>query len=129
MLSESPQPLGSYYGAIIGLNTIAGADGVRVLVLPNVHALDDFLKQAASEEAKKREVDAVVDAVVRGLEMLEHDAAGLGRVTGEDGMDVEIGEAEAKSVAEKLGEVVGGRVVAFGRRKLVQAVLAQDLEL
>ena len=129
MLSESPQPLGSYYGAIIGLNTIAGADGVRVLVLPNVHALDDFLKQAASEEAKKREVDAVVDAVVRGLEMLEHDAAGLGRVTGEDGMDVEIGEAEAKSVAETLGEVVGGRVVAFGRRKLVQAVLAQDLEL
>lgn len=130
LLSESPQPLGPYYGAILGLNTIAGSEGVRVLVLPNVHALDDVLKDAQRDDTKKREVDSVVDAVVRGLEMLEQDAVALanGHSAG-DGMDVEISDQERRQVVEKLGEVIGDKVVAFGRKKLVQAVVAQDIEI
>lgn len=141
LLATSPQPLGTYYGAILGLNDLAGAEGVRALVLPNLGALDDVLKESladitpgGSEEATKarrREVDAVVEAVVVGLEMLERERSGVG---GQDGgpavdgeMETEVGEEERKGVVSRLGEVVGERVCAFGRRALVRTVLAQEV--
>jgi len=135
LLSTSQQPLGSYYGAILGLNGIAGAEGVRVLILPNLSAVGDVLKEAHTEggteelvKAKKREIDAVVDAIVKGLEMLEEDSV-LGAMKQGDNMDVEISEEEKTKLVERVGDVVADKVVAFGRRGLVLAVVAGDIQL
>lgn len=138
LLSAAPQPLGTYYGAVLGLNGIASAEGVRVLILPNLRALDEVLKEALADidgsmdmldeagKGKRREVDAVVDAVVRGLETLEQESPEKD-VNSE--MEVEITDDERKRVIERVGEVVGEKVCAFGRRGLVKVILAPELEL
>ena len=129
LLSETTQPLGAYYGSILGLNMIAGSEGVRVLILPNIHALDDELKDALADGSKKAEVDVVVDAVVRGLETLEGDALSFGKPNGADGMDVEASEGEKSKVLGRLGSVIGERVLGLGRRRLRMAVCEADIEL
>lgn len=104
LLSTGPgQPLGPCYGALLGLTGIAGVEGVRVLVLPNLGVVDEALREAGpggaggggsggsiadednimsgssdavgnNESATRRaEVDAVVDVVVGALRMVEHE--------------------------------------------------------
>ena len=135
LLSTSQQPLGTYYGAILGLNGIAGAEGVHVLILPNLAVVGDVLKDAQNEggteeqtRARKREVDAVVDAIVKGLETLEEDGV-IGVTKQGNDMDVEISEDEKRKLLEKVGGVIADRLVAFGRRTLVLAVITGDIKL
>jgi transcription initiation factor TFIID subunit 6 len=129
LLSETTLPLGAYYGSILGLNMIAGSEGVHVLILPNLHALDDELKDALVDESKKLEVDAVVEVVIRGLETLEGDALFLGKAAGDDGMDAEASEGEKTKILERLGSVVGEKVLGLGRRRLLMAVCEAQIEI
>ena len=135
LLSTSQQPLGSYYGAILALDDIAGAEGVRSFILPNLAlGLDEVLKEAledgkatGSEElqaARRREVDAVIAAVFHGLEKLEAEMPAING-HGESDMDVDGGDAERQALTEKLGLVIGEKVIETGRKGLIQAVMSQ----
>ena len=137
LLAPTLQPLGSYYGAIRGLSKIAGADGVRMLLLPNVKAFDSVYQETLDKaevddekQQKRREIEVVINATVESLSMLEQDhSAGDdfhmdGVESGNEGL---LGEAERKSLAEKIGETVAERLWASGRMDLVRAVLKQDV--
>jgi len=117
MLKEwlDPQkPLGTHYGALMGLQGITGAEGVRTLVLPNLRAYDEVLREGMEDEGKSVDAEAVVVAIVRGLEKLEADWAGMTKAESGD---------EREKVVEKVGEIVGGRVVELGRPRMVAAIL------
>lgn len=121
--------LGIYYGALLGLTGVAGAEGVRVLVLPNLGVVDEVLKEALADDEAGRgcEVEAVVDVVMSALAMLEEEDRGRGAGTADvmvvDGRD----ESDRASVFERVGEVVGQRVWDSGRPGLVRVVLEQEV--
>ncbi len=131
LLANSSQPLGTYYGAILGLCNVAGAEGVRVLILPNLMPVDEVLRDAladitpgGSEEqvrVRMREVDAVVDVVIKGLDMV---AAESGGIVANFGDGIEVSEDDRRAVVVVVGEVVGERVCSMSRRSLVTAILA-----
>lgn len=134
LLATTSQPLGSYYGAVRGLCGIAGAEGVRALLLPNLKALDATLKESVSaseglsddhRSAKKVEVDAVLAAVVQGLVLVEQDGVSAGDA---EQMDVDSDEEKA-AVIERVGELIGENVCSLGRPGLVQALLAKEIAL
>jgi len=130
--TSTSQPLGTYYGALLGLTGVAGAEGVRVLMLPNLGVVDEVLRDALAEsggemgDVRKREVEAVVDVIIGALGTLEAEQGGRG-----DGMDLEglRDENERLKVVERVGEVVGERVWNAGRPGLVRIVLEQDVPL
>ena len=125
LLSSTPQPLGVFFGAILGLRNVAGAEGVRVLILPNLAALEDVLKDAMqdSDITKKVEVATVIETVIGGLEMIERER---GDRTNNEMMDEDNDQAK---VIEKVGNIIGRRVCEIGRPGLVQVIIEQESSL
>lgn len=129
LLAPTPQTLGTYYGALRGLCHIAGAEGIRALVLPNLPALNTALVEAleddslGQEEADRRrvEVGVVLEAAVEGLAMLEDDSM---RTRVEDSMQLsEPSEQEREALAEKVGSLIAERICELGRLELVRIAL------
>ncbi|KAK3707675.1 histone H4-like TAF Taf6, SAGA complex subunit [Vermiconidia calcicola] len=80
---DSHKPLGTHYGAVLGLTMIAGADGVRELILPNLKAYDAVLQEAVRDDARAEEAGYVIDAIKKALDMLGEDHAELRGALGE----------------------------------------------
>lgn len=123
LLAPVPQPLGTYYGALLGLCDIAGADGVRTLVLPNLKALDEVLAEAPAGP----ELDELLGAIMRGLSRLEDDASRFGG--GGGAADGTVTAETVGELEEKIGGVVATRISELGSVRLARAVLEQDLDL
>lgn len=141
LLAPTLQPLGSYYGAVRGLSTVAGADGVRALLLPNLPALDGVIREVVEkaeegEERKRKEAEAetVVNAVCAGLGLLDGEAGRRVEAGGStDHMEdvtpngaAAITPAEKEALADKVGAAVAQRLLELARAGVVRAVLADD---
>lgn len=109
---DSHKPFGTHYGAILGLKMIAGADGVRTLILPNLKAYDVLLKEGLEDDTKREQAEYVVDAIMKALAVLEEDSAGSGAQQQNGHPE---GEALKQRLSEVLGDVIGERVAAEPR--------------
>lgn len=152
LLSTTLQPLGVYYGAILGLTGVMGAEGVRVLLVGNVkEGLNDLLREAlegdavdgegaegdgagvgegekdrAKTKTRRREAEEVVAALLQAFHVVAK-ADEVGHV-GAGEMEVEGGtDALRESLIEKLGDVVGNKVGDAGNVGLARAVLGADV--
>ncbi|KAF1813939.1 transcription initiation factor TFIID subunit D5 [Eremomyces bilateralis CBS 781.70] len=114
------KPLGTHYGAIVGLQGLTGPDGVRALIIPNLKLYDSVLKESLADDAKKSEAEAVIRVILKGLMLVEDDMPDLSRPYSP--------HANARTyLGDKLGEVIGNKAVDLGRPKLVKALTETDL--
>jgi transcription initiation factor TFIID subunit 6 len=119
---DSHKPFGTHYGAILGLTMIAGADGVRSLILPNLKHYDAHLQTGLKDDVKTEQAEYVVEAIMKALATLEKEAVDTGsRQNGHPE-----GDALRERLVDVLGEVIGQRVFDSGRPALVEAVLEKD---
>jgi len=118
---DPSRPIGTHYGGIIGLQAIGGPELVRALIVPNLREYDGFLidlNEETDNEANKKGGEMMIEALVDALISLEVDSVGaINRLA--NGPSVEMG----KQVGEKIGELLGGRVMELGRPRLVKAIL------
>jgi transcription initiation factor TFIID subunit 6 len=118
---DPSKPIGTHYGGIIGLQAIGGSELVRALIIPNLKEYDGFLADVsmdAENEANKKGSEMVIEALVEALMSLE--AESVGAMNGlANGHAVET----RKQVAEKIGELLAGRVMELGKPKVVKALL------
>lgn len=121
---DKGKTFGTHYGAILCLTFIAGAPGVRSLILPNLPAYDRVLKAGLEDDAKKEQAQYVVQALMRALSTLEEDAVLAGGAMQNGHPE---GEALKERLGEAVGEVMGTRVFESGRQGLINAVLEKDL--
>jgi transcription initiation factor TFIID subunit 6 len=121
---DSHKPFGTHYGAILGLTMIAGAAGVRSLILPNLKSYDEHLRGGLKDDAKKEQAEYVVQAIMRALDMLEQDAVGVAHTNGHPE-----GDALKERLSEQVGETIAGKIVESGRQTLINAVLEKDLTI
>ena len=111
-------PLGTHYGSIVGLTAIGGLEVVRALIVPNLGEYDRLiLKEAIEDEAKRKEAEMVIEALVAALETLEEGGFGManGFANGDSGL--------GQRVREKVGDLVGTRILELGRPRLVKMIL------
>ncbi|EMC94271.1 hypothetical protein BAUCODRAFT_227564 [Baudoinia panamericana UAMH 10762] len=124
---DSHKPYGTHYGAILGLTMIAGAEGVRALILPNLKAYDMHLLEGMNDDSKKEQAEYVVQALMRALEMLEEDVVAM------EGLTQTNGHPEGEALSERLVDAVGGvlapRILASGRQSFISAALEKDLDV
>ncbi len=94
---------------------------MRALIIPNLKEYDGFLADVsmdAENEANKKGSEMVIEALVEALMSLE--AESVGAMNGlANGHAVET----RKQVAEKIGELLAGRVMELGKPKVVKALL------
>ncbi|KXL43236.1 hypothetical protein M433DRAFT_985 [Acidomyces richmondensis BFW] len=116
------KPFGTHYGAVITLTMLAGSNGVRMMILPNLKTYDLHLADGLKDEAKKEQAEYVLAAIFRALETLEGDC-----ISTQNGHSE--GESLKAQLVEVLGEVLGTRVFESGRATLINAVLERDPEI
>lgn len=63
---DANKPLGTHYGAILGLRKVLGIEGVIQAVVPNLKAYDPVLADAIKDETKQADVKKVV-GLLEGL--------------------------------------------------------------
>lgn len=119
---DSHKPFGTHYGALLGLTMIAGATGIRALVLPNLKTYDPHLQEGLKDESKREQAEYVVHAIMRALDLLEQDAIGMAHANGHPE-----GDALKARLVDAVGEAIGAKVFESGRQTLVNAVLEPDL--
>jgi transcription initiation factor TFIID subunit 6 len=122
---DPTKPLGTHYGAIVGLAAIGGRESVRVLILPNLKLYEKVIRPELEEDTpKKRDAEMVVEAIFNVLKLLEEDevvAAG-GLILKTEGGD-EMREEMREQMARKIGEVMADRVWKGGKSGMVRAIL------
>ncbi|KAK5133896.1 hypothetical protein LTR08_007125 [Meristemomyces frigidus] len=122
---DTKKPLGTHYGAVLGLTFIAGAAGVRSLLVPNLKTYDAHLQRCVADEAKKEDAKTVVKALMRAFESLERDALVLENSVQQNGHPE--GEELRDRLVDAVGEVMGTKVFESGNVGLANAVLEKDL--
>lgn len=120
---DSHKPFGTHYGALLGLTMIAGADGVRTLILPNLKVYDVHLQAGLQDDAKREQAEHVVTAIYKALEKLNEEGMEA-QATQQNGHPE--GEALKERLVEVLGDVLGQKVVESGQQGLIDAVLERD---
>jgi transcription initiation factor TFIID subunit 6 len=131
---DPKKPLGAHYGAIAGLRAIGGPEVVRKLIVPNLKAYEEVLRDAMSEGGRSVEVEEVVKAIVEALGSLVQDEPSAdaamvnGHVNGDAG-------ALRGRLEEKIGGLLAERVLAGSGggggelgEKLAKAVLDDGFE-
>lgn len=113
------KPFSVHYGAILGLQASGGREVVRVGIVPNLKEYGRLLQEAIEQDLPtKAEAEMVLGALIGVLSDLEKEGVPL--VNGYSSGNVE--ELRGK-LDEKVGELIGERVMGLGRPRLVQAIL------
>ena len=119
---DPKKPYGSHYGAISGLKAIGGAEVVRQLILPNIKVYGELLEDEIQDgSVKKAEVEKVVTAILNALGTLVDDDIPM-----MNGHSEESAANMRMRLADKLGEVIGGRIADSGNTRFARAVLESD---
>ncbi|KIM99458.1 hypothetical protein OIDMADRAFT_104505 [Oidiodendron maius Zn] len=110
---------GEHYGAILGLAAVAGPEGVRTLMLPNIKPYEYVILKAYNERGPADEgVSMIIAALIKAITNMAEDTEMMAKVVdeGRDGDDTVALEAY-------LGTVIGSRIARYGNRKLNKLIL------
>lgn len=118
---DSHKPFGSHYGAVLGLEAVSGAAGIRILLLPNLKAYDAVLKAGLEDETKRAQAEMVALILTQALNILAKDA--IDTMNGHPD-----GEELKTRLVDIIGEVMGTKVFEADKPALVAAVLEKDPE-
>lgn len=105
---DPKKPLCVHYGALRGLNAVAGRDAIAQLVLPNLNEYSVLIQEAKNKgPPSDKDAEMVTGAILESLEMLE-----VNEITGTSG-NVANGQGPALKahIMEKLGSVIGTRYI------------------
>lgn len=116
---DPSKPFAAHYGAIIGLHAVAGPEGVRVLILPNLPTYSNLVKDGIAEDSPRRpEAERVLAALVMALNTLREGRARLANGhTGAVTADLR------ERLTEKVGELIAGKIAEVDEVQLAHAIL------
>jgi transcription initiation factor TFIID subunit 6 len=125
---DPKKPLGSHYGAILGLGTVGGGSAtneiVRSLIVPNLKAYGEVLRSpldGSDGDIKKAEADRVMGAIVHVLRSDKDEDAMMTNGTLTNG--VSDPEQTRKKLFEVVGETFGSKLYEIGDEDLVKATI------
>ena len=115
------KPLGVHYGAIAGLVAVGGTEVVRVLIVPNLKAYESVIRDHLTESSPRwGEAEKVVRQLMKALETLEKEQTQFSMTNGNGAHG---GERLQARINDKVGEVIGTRLVELGNMAVIHAIL------
>ncbi|KAF2403071.1 DUF1546-domain-containing protein [Trichodelitschia bisporula] len=119
---DPTKPLPSHYGALFALQRMVGPAGVRTLIIPNLRLYDAILREGMADDVKRADAEQVISVLMAALMVGASDV-----VEGANGV---ASEPELRTrLVDKVGEVMGTKVVDSGNMKLVKVVLHTNIDI
>ncbi|RJE19681.1 Transcription initiation factor TFIID [Aspergillus sclerotialis] len=116
---DPSKPFSAHYGAIIGLHAVAGPEGVRALILPNLATYSNLVKDGIVEDTPRRpEAERVLGVLLKMLSTLKE-----GRVPLANGHTGVVTDEVRDQLTEKVGELIASKIAEMGDVHLAHAVL------
>ncbi|KAF9883937.1 hypothetical protein FE257_002619 [Aspergillus nanangensis] len=113
------KPFGSQYGALIGLHAVGGAEGVRVLIIPNLPTYGNLLKDGMGEDDPRRpEAERVLQVLFAVLASLREGQPAL--ANGDAG---NVTDDLRTRLAAKVGEYIAGKIEEAGNAQMAHDIL------
>lgn len=135
---DNTKPLGTLYGAILGLSSVGGGEPIRILILPNIKTFEDFIRDdIVNDGPRKAEAEMCLKAIVNSLKKLREED-GKGGVDLDEKMVVVNGDAAAAATAttttsmdmdddgvrqklmDRIGELAANQVLELHDEKFVR---------
>jgi transcription initiation factor TFIID subunit 6 len=117
---------GSHYGAILALQGITRAEGIRQLILPNLKGpYDSLLKEGLADESTRTDAEKVAETLLYAIKMCAKNEPSVHNGVNGDLMD--FGSNVDARLIEKIGEVMGKRVFDSSDNTLIKTVLDEKL--
>ncbi|CAG7919288.1 unnamed protein product [Penicillium olsonii] len=113
---DPSKPFGAHYGAVIGLQSIGGADVVRILVLPNLSEYSKLLSDGLDDSSRRPAAERVMNALLAMLASLRGNKNTL-----TNGHHVT--EDVRSQLIEKVGELFAAKIVEAGEVQLAHVIL------
>ncbi|KAJ5451308.1 Histone-fold [Penicillium cf. griseofulvum] len=113
---DPSKPFGAHYGAVIGLQSVGGAEVIRVLVIPNLHEYTKLLSDGLDDAARRPAAERVLNALVAVLASLRGSQPFL--TNGHTVTD----DLRAK-LAEKVGDIIATKIVEAGEVQLAHIIV------
>jgi transcription initiation factor TFIID subunit 6 len=111
---------GEHYGAVLGLAAIAGPEGVRTLMLPNIKPFETIILKAHNERGPADEgVTMIIAALMKAITSIAGDSDMMDKVS-DDMVD---DSDDTPALDAYLGTVIGSRVARYGNQKLNKLIL------
>ncbi|KAF2096067.1 TAF-domain-containing protein [Rhizodiscina lignyota] len=120
-LLDPTKPFAVHYGALTALLGVIGTDGIVVAVLSSFEAYDALLKDGLADETKKADAEIMITAILKVLQAVEREFGFAGTA--------QVPPDAKEKVIEKVGEVIGEKVMELGRPGLIKAVLDAEVSL
>lgn len=120
---DPSKPFGTHYGALKALEMITGAEGTKMVILPNLALYNSILEEGLADETKKPEAERVLALLLMMIDRAAHEQRPL-RANGV----ADLG-SHRDTLAEKVGDMIADRVVDTGRSAAAQLILDSDLTL
>ena len=125
---DPKKPMGSHYGAVLGLRAVGGAEVVRKLIVPNLKAFEEILTEnvgnADDGTVKRSECDRVIAAIIDALGTLVDR-----HVPTMNGHSEQAAEELNTKVEDVVGAVIGGRIVDSGHLPLMKALVESEFDI
>lgn len=112
------KPLGTHYGALLGMQKVLGPEGIIVAVLPNLKAYDPVLSEAMKDDSKKSDVEQVLRVIRDALNDVRKSQ------NWDTSASSELSEEDQQKVADKVGSVVADYIK--GAPALGRVILRTD---
>ncbi|KAJ8129056.1 hypothetical protein O1611_g4575 [Lasiodiplodia mahajangana] len=108
-----------WYGALLGILAAGGPEAIKVLVLPNLKAVDSTMLQPLREkgEASRLDFEMVVGGILKAVQTLSDEGIMMNGVNGD------VSDREASQIRDFLGNIIGERVVRLADHQINHAVL------
>jgi transcription initiation factor TFIID subunit 6 len=116
---DPKKPLGTHFGAILGLSAAGGPDAVRMLIVPDLKEYETLIRdEMASNGTGQAEAEKVLTAMFNVLgTLIDEVTPKMNGHTDEDMMQMRT------RLVEGVGELVGNRIADSGHMQLSTAVL------
>lgn len=116
---DPTKPVGTHYGAILGLSAAGGPEAVRVLIVPNLKEYEGLVREEiVSKGTRQAEAEKVVAAIFNVLGTLVDDGIPLMNGHTDEG----VAEIRRK-LTVNVGDLIGNRIADSGHIPLAKAVL------
>jgi transcription initiation factor TFIID subunit 6 len=113
---DPSKPFGAHYGAVIGLQSIGGAEVIRVLVIPTLNEYTKLLSDGLDDVARRPAAERVLNALMAVLASLRGSQPFL--TNGHTVTD----DLRAK-LTEKVGDIIAAKIVEAGEVQLAHIIV------
>lgn len=115
---DPSKPFGAHYGAIIGLQSVGGAEVVRALIVPNLSEYSKLISDGIEDTARRPAAERVLTTLLAVLAALRDSSVSLS-----NGHPAAVTDELRAKLTSKVGELIASKIADANEVQLAYLLL------